>query len=122
MKALLQILFFSFFTLKAKAAGIDINKIAASSGLPNPAGGVTRVLSNFTGWLMAIFGTLAVLSFVITGIMYLIAMGDTRSQTLENAKQNFKWSIVAIATVGSAFIIIQAIDFFLKGLSFSGVG
>lgn len=84
--------------------------IPTGTGLPDPADGIIGVLINFTSWLLTIFLILAVLSFVITGIMYILAMGDGRSQNLENAKQNVKFSIIAVAIVGASYIIIQFID------------
>jgi len=98
---------------KAQATGIDI---PTGTGLPDPdpsgtgGGGIQMILTNFTSWLLTIFLILAVLSFVITGIMYLISLGDSRSQTIENAKQNFKYSIIAVVTVGASYIIIKFIN------------
>ncbi len=105
---LISILFLSIN--KIQATGITIPD---NTGLPNPTGGIIGILVNFTSWLLTIFLVLAVLSFVITGIMYILAMGDSRSQNLESAKQNVKFSIIAVAIVGASYIIIQFINDFL---------
>jgi hypothetical protein len=95
--------------------------IPSKTGLPDPdpngtgGDGIQTILTNFTSWLLTIFLILAVLSFVITGVMYLISLGDARSQTIDNAKQNFKYSIIAVVTVGVSYIIIQFIDNLLQG-------
>ena len=95
--------------------------IPSGTGLPDPdstgtgGDGIQMILTSFTSWLLTIFLILAVLSFVITGVMYLISLGDARSQTIDNAKQNFKYSIIAVVTVGASYIIIQFIDNLLQG-------
>lgn len=96
-----------FLVSKIQAQGIEI---PTGTGLPDPSGGVTEVLTNFLSWLLTIFLILSILAFVITGVMYLIALGDSRSQTLENAKQYFKYAILAVVIVGSSYIIIQFIN------------
>ncbi len=130
MKKTITILFLSLFLILTTSIPIiqadedpDVPPptitIPDNTGLPDPGGtdgGIMTVLTGFVNWLLTIFIILAVLSFVITGIMYIFAMGDSRSQNLENAKQNFKYSIIAVATVGATYIIIQFIDDFLKGL------
>ncbi|MCK5080525.1 MAG: hypothetical protein KAQ63_00015 [Candidatus Moranbacteria bacterium] len=107
-------LFLSLFSVSiVQAEGITI---PTGTGLPDPSGGIMGVLTNFTSWLLTIFLILAVLAFVITGLMYLFSMGDARSQNVENAKQYFHYSIIAIAIVGGSYIIIQSIDWFLQGI------
>lgn len=109
----------SFFTISKARADITIPTNTGlpdpgNGGSPDPGNGIEAVLVNFTDWLLTIFLVLAVLSFVITGVMYILAMGDSRSESLERAKGNFKYSIIAVAVVGSAYIIITFIDMFLS--------
>lgn len=99
----------SAFLLRTATVQAQIT-IPSGTGLPDPANGIIGVLVNFTSWLLTFFLVLAVLSFVITGIMYILAMGDGRSQNLENAKQNVKFSIIAVTVVGASYIIILFID------------
>ena len=89
-----------------------------NTGLPEPVGNEPIIfpLTKFVTWLLTIFLILAVLAFVITGLMYLFSMGDARSQNLENAKQYFKYAIIAVVTVGSSYIIIFSIDWLLRGV------
>jgi heme/copper-type cytochrome/quinol oxidase subunit 4 len=61
---------------------------------------------------------LAVLAFIVTGLMYLFALGNERSGVLDNAKNNFKYAIIALVTVGSAYVIINTIDYLLSGTAF----
>lgn len=78
------------------------------TGLPDPVGGIGEVLMNLMDWLLGIFGMLAVIAFVISGIQYLLAAGDERQA--ETAKRNMKYSIIGIAVALSAYIIIDAIS------------
>jgi hypothetical protein len=112
-------LFFSFLGLffATTIAKADI-LIPPNTGLPDPGGSdpIILILIELVAWLLTVFLILAVLAFVITGLMYLFSMGDGRSQTLENAKQYFKYSIIAVITVGSSYILINSIDLFLNGI------
>jgi hypothetical protein len=114
---LLFVLVSSFFLFVNKIQAQTGITVPDGTGLPDPGAtggeGIKIVLIVFTSWLLTIFLILAVLSFVITGVMFLISMGDGRSQNLENAKQNFKYSIIAVVVVGASYIIIQFIDSFL---------
>jgi hypothetical protein len=100
-----------FLASKVQAQGIVIPE---DTGLPNPDSGIIGILINFLSWLLVVFLILSLLAFVITGIMYLVALGDSRSQTLENAKQYFKYAIIAVVVVGSSYIIIRFINTLLN--------
>ncbi|MFO7807396.1 MAG: hypothetical protein R6V40_03165 [Candidatus Moraniibacteriota bacterium] len=92
--------------------------LPTDTGLPDPAGGIMEVITNFLSWLLTVFMVLAVLAFVITGLMYIFAMGNERSQNLENAKNYLGHAITALVIVGSAYIIIITIDYLLTGTFF----
>jgi len=108
-------LIFIFLVLTSTSianAGVTL-PTAADTGLSDLT--IQAVLTNFTEWLLTIFLILSVLAFVITGLMYIFSMGDGRSQSLENAKQYFKYAITAVAITGGSYIVINSIDLFLKG-------
>jgi hypothetical protein len=94
----------------AKAAGVTW---PPDSGLPT--GSLSTVISNFTKWLLGIFGFLAIISFVVTGIMYLMSAGDDKQQ--EKAKSQLQWSIVGVAVGLIGLIVIYAVDSLLRGSS-----
>jgi len=78
-------LFLTFLTSTsiAQATGITL---PTGTGLPEPIDPndpIIPILISFTSWLLTIFLILAVLAFIITGLMYLFSMGDARSQNLE---------------------------------------
>ncbi len=87
--------------------------IPTNTGLPNPGGEngpVLEVLKFILSWLMRIFMLFAVASFVITGFQYIFALGNDISQ----AKRNFHYSLIAVAVVGGAMVIIRTIDYLLR--------
>ncbi|OGI25114.1 MAG: hypothetical protein A3J76_02720 [Candidatus Moranbacteria bacterium RBG_13_45_13] len=64
-------------------------------------------------WLLGIFGFLAIISFIISGIMYLTAAGDEDQQ--KKAKKQMQWSVVGVIVGLSGFIVIKAVDAWLRG-------
>lgn len=80
------------------------------TGLPETS--IVNILSNFLSWILGIFGFIAIIAFVISGIQYLTAAGSEK--TLETAKRNMKWSIVGVIVGISGLVIIWAITEALK--------
>ena len=75
--------------------------------------GVDFLLMNFMKWLLGIFGTLSVITFVISGVQYLTAAGD--DDMISTAKRNVKYSIIGIVVALSGYVILTAIATFLSG-------
>lgn len=71
-----------------------------------------QIIKNLMQWMLGIFGFIAIIAFVVSGIQYLTSAGDEKS--LETAKRNVKWSIVGVIVALSGFLIIQAIDAMLN--------
>lgn len=85
------------------------------TGLPSPSGGIRAILVNVLVWILGIFGMLAILAFVVSGIQYFAAAGDEKM--METAKKNLVYSIIGVIVALSGFVIIQAIDSALRGYS-----
>lgn len=85
---------------------------SASTGLSSAP--VTFLIMNLMNWLLAIFGLLAIIAFVISGLQYITATGDEKQA--ETAKRNATYSIIGIIVALSGFVIIKAIDQALNGL------
>lgn len=92
----------------AKAQGVTF---PTSVGLPQ--GTLAGVISNFTSWLLGIFGFIAVIGFLISGLMYFFSAGDEDAQ--EKAKKQMTWSIVGVVVGLMGLVIIYAVDAFLNG-------
>ncbi len=73
---------------------------------------VIDIIATLLAWLLAIFGFIALLGFIISGLQYLLSAGN--ENMAETAKRNMKYSIIGILVALSGFIIIQAIDTLLK--------
>lgn len=86
-------------------AGICI-PTTQSTGLSSKE--VVEIIKNVMNWLLAIFGFVAIVGFVISGIQYLTSAGD--ENMAETAKRNMKYSIIGVIVALSGWVIIQAID------------
>lgn len=71
------------------------------------------LLARFMDWILAIFGMLAIIAFVISGIQYLVAVGD--DDAAKTAKRNMQYSILGVIVALSGWIIIQAVTNALAG-------
>ncbi len=106
--------FFSVSVNQVSAGGIVI---PTNTGLPDPAdttgqGPVVQVAINVMKWVLSIFTLLAVIAFVYTGIMYLTTSGDTYKA--ESAKNSLVYSIIGVAVVAGALVLVYTIDALLR--------
>lgn len=85
----------------------------SNTGLPEPAGGIAGILGYVMNWLLAMFGIIAIIAFVISGVQYLTAAGDEGQA--ETAKRNMKFAMMGVLVGLSAYIIIDAIRCMLSG-------
>lgn len=104
-----SLLFFSFFvtmlsmmTLSVHAAGVTL---PTGTGLSDAS--VVDILKTLMNWLLGVFGFLAIIAFVISGIQYLVSAGD--DDTISTAKRNMKYSIIGVIVALSGLVIIQAV-------------
>ena len=97
-----------FFVFLANAQGVSL---PTNVGLPS--GNLTSVISRFTNWILGIFGFLAIISFIVSGIMYFLSAGDDKLQ--EKAKKQMQWSIVGVAIGLIGLVVIYTIDMLLGG-------
>lgn len=94
--------------------------ISGGGGIELPTGTglsdktILEIVTFVLQWLLTIFLIIAIISFVITGIQFIMAFGGSYSDSYRNAKDNFKYSILAIIVVGSSLIILKTIDYLLK--------
>lgn len=79
---------------------------ALSAGLPT--GTVYNIISATLQWLIGILGFIAVIGFVISGILYLTAAGNETQ--IEKAKSAMTYSIVGIIVALMGYVIIQAVE------------
>lgn len=87
-------------------------------GLPDPQGGIAGIITNLLNWLLLVFGFIAIIGFVISGILYLTAAGDEDQQ--KKAKRAMFYSIIGVVVGLVGLVIIQQVDAFLNAKSQGG--
>jgi hypothetical protein len=102
------------FYLLPAVVSADGVEIPSNTGLASGSD-LKTVIANFAKWLLAVFGFLAIISFVVSGIIYLTSIGE--KERAETAKKAMIYSIVGVIVGLSGYVIIQAIDSWLKGSS-----
>lgn len=93
--------------------GVSAQGVSLPQGTGLPSGNLTTVISNFTYWILGIFGFLAIISFLISGIMYFLAAGDDKQE--EKAKKQMTWSIIGVVIGLVGLVIIYAVNSILGG-------
>lgn len=107
--------FFGALIQIAKAAGSGV-ALPQNTGLPD--NDIPTILTRLVSWLLLVFGFVAIISFVITGIMYLMGGSMTgEKKDVSGAKKQLQWSIVGVIVGLSGYIILKAVDAWLKGSS-----
>lgn len=95
--------------IKYLVSGLVLVPIAALAQFQVPGGtnlpvaSIYDIVRNIMFWLLAILGFVAVIGFVISGLMYLIAAGDEDRQA--TAKRAMIYSITGVI-VGLAGLVI----------------
>lgn len=86
---------------------------------PNAGGGtnlsntsLTQIIKNLMNWLLMMVGIVGVIGFVISGIMYLTAAGD--SSIINRAKTAMTYSIIGVLVALIGLVVINAVNSLLK--------
>lgn len=82
---------------------------AGSAGLPD--GSIYNIISATLSWLLAILGFIAIIAFVISGILYLTSAGNEGQA--EQAKNAMKYAIIGVVVALIGYVVVQAVDTFL---------
>jgi hypothetical protein len=74
---------------------------------------IKEILGNFLSWLLAIFGIVSMIAFIISGIIYMTSAGnETQAET---AKKAFVYSTIGVIVGLSGYVVISTIDSLLNG-------
>lgn len=84
----------------------------SSAGVIDDAPSVSKLLLNILNFLLQIFGIVAIIALVISGIIYLTAAGDEDRITL--AKKGTLYAIIGVVVALAGMIIIKTMGGFLK--------
>lgn len=89
----------------------QIDMAYAATGSITNAPRITYILWNVLQFLLSIAGIVAIIALVFSGIFYLTSGGNEKR--IETAKRAALWSVIGIAVVLSALVIVsQIVDFF----------
>lgn len=90
--------------------------IPSGTGLPGEGGtSLFSIIQNVMRWLLAILGFIAVIGFVISGILYLVAAGDEDAQA--RAKRAMIYSITGVIVGLVGLVILFAANRILNAQS-----
>ncbi|MCX6766800.1 MAG: pilin [Candidatus Moranbacteria bacterium] len=81
------------------------------TGLPKTT--LLAIITNITSWLLMIIGFVAIIGFIISGILYLTATGDEDQQ--ERAKRAMYYSITGVIVGLAGLVVIYAVGNLLSG-------
>ncbi len=84
----------------------------SAAGVIDDAPTLAQAFLRMLDFLLEIFGFLVILTFVIAGILYFTAGGNTAR--LELAKKAFTWGVIGVAVGLGAFILVLAIAKFFE--------
>lgn len=94
----------------AAASGWSVSNY---SGLGLPGGTIYGIIENVVMWALGIFGFIAIIGFVISGVMYLTSAGDDTA--MKKAKNQMIWSLTGVVVGLVGMVIVVAINTLLGG-------
>jgi cytochrome bd-type quinol oxidase subunit 2 len=80
-----------------------------------PTGSIVAIVTSLMKWLLVIVGILAVIAFVIAGILYLTAAGN--EDQIGKAKKAMVYAIVGVIVALLGLVVIFAVQALLGGAS-----
>jgi len=84
-----------------------------ATGLPSSP--ILNIVFTLLIWLLGIFSIIAVIGFIISGIMYLTAAGDEEQQ--KRAKHALYYSITGVVVGLIGLVVLIAVNSLLSGAS-----
>jgi hypothetical protein len=107
------VFFVLIFLASSNAQAQSANLVIPPTNMPTNPNGIQGILENVLKWILGIFGTIAIISFVVSGMQYFFATGDEKR--MDTAKRNMLYSIIGIVVALASVVIIVAIDAALRG-------
>lgn len=94
--------------------------VLAYTAPPEPGGGVTivSVTAGVADAVWKVFALIALVMFVVSGILFLTAQGDPGK--IKIAKDSFIWGVAGVVVAILAYSIIALVTELLKGSSTGG--
>jgi len=92
--------------------GAQFNPAEGQGGTGLESTSIYDIISAVLNWLLLIITILAVIGFVVSGVMFVTAGGSGRA---EEAKQWLMYSIIGIVVALIGYIVVNVIDTLLAG-------
>jgi hypothetical protein len=87
---------------------VALAQFAPPSGTNLPQSSIYEIIKGLMMWALGLLGFFAVIGFVISGIMYLVAAGDEDSQ--KKAKKAMYYSITGVLVGLVGLVIVYAVN------------
>lgn len=87
------------------SGGIDAVRKLADTNKLSPAKSTKEILQTITKWLLSLIGTIAVISLLYGGYLYITSQGDEDNVT--KAKHIILYSVIGIIVIGLSAIIVN---------------
>ena len=81
-----------------------------------PSNSIFNIVTYIADWLLGIIGVVAVISFVVAGILYFTSTGDDAK--IKKAKGAMNASIVGVIVALSGLVVIYAVDNLFRANTF----
>jgi len=78
-----------------------------------PTGSISAIVFNLAAWLLLLLGSIALIGFVISGILYLTAAGN--EERMETAKKGMIYSVIGVIVGLLGYVVVQAVNTWLGG-------
>ncbi len=82
-----------------------------------PGGTITDIINTIMQWILALIGVIAVIAFVIAGILYLTAAGD--EDRMQQAKRAMIYAIIGVIVALVGLVILRAVYVMLQGNNYN---
>ena len=97
--------------LATRADWTDGEHAADSQGLPG--GAISDIVMQLASWLLLLLGSISLIGFVISGILYLTAAGN--EERMETAKKGMIYSVIGVIVGLLGYVVVQAVNTWLGG-------
>ena len=112
---------FKYAVSAATAAALALPALAMAQWQPGLAGGSSglsgmtfgTILKTVMNWALGLLGFLAVLAFIIAGIMYITAAGD--EDRIASAKKTMTYAIIGLVVALIGYIVVVLISNLIYG-------
>jgi Type IV secretion system pilin len=93
--------------LRTFSGGLDSIKNIATDNKLGEARSTKEILQSITQWLLSLIGTIAVISLLYGGFLYITSQGEDNK--VEQAKHLILYSVIGLIIIGISAIIVNVV-------------